>query len=100
MTTTQQVSTYPKEVSLRDGSTVIFRPLDAGDEAALLLFFGSLSENGRYYLKDNVTSPAVISQWVHAGSSGRRGRTRWWRMTVESSQKERSWDFAAPREGT
>jgi GNAT superfamily N-acetyltransferase len=71
MTTTHQVSTYPKEVSLRDGSTVIFRPLDAGDEAPLLLFFGSLSEDDKYYLKDDVASPALIGQWVHDRELGK-----------------------------
>jgi GNAT superfamily N-acetyltransferase len=71
MTTTHQVSTYPKEVSLRDGSTAIFRPLDAGDEAPLLLFFGSLSEDNKYYLKDDVASPAMIGQWVHDREFGK-----------------------------
>jgi len=71
MATTFHVSAYPKEVSLRDGSTVVLRPLDSADEAPLLLFLGSLSKADRYYLKDDVTSPAVIGQWVHDRDLGK-----------------------------
>lgn len=59
-----------KSVSLADGSTVSIRPLDAGDEAALLAFFGSLSEEEKYYLKDDISSPHVIGRWVRERDAG------------------------------
>ena len=37
------------DVALRDGSTVHVRPTRAGDEAALLVFLGGLSDESRYF---------------------------------------------------
>ena len=57
---------YPKEVALKDGSTVTLRPMVARDEAALLEFFQSLSEGERLYLRDNVTDPEVVRGWAES----------------------------------
>lgn len=59
-----QVSAYPKDVALRDGARVTLRTLRDSDEAELLEFFLGISDEERYFLKDDVTSPALISQWV------------------------------------
>ena len=40
------------------------RPLEKGDKVRLLEFFKRLPEEERYYLKENVTSPAVIDGWT------------------------------------
>jgi L-amino acid N-acyltransferase YncA len=58
------VGAYPKESSLRDGSRVTIRPLEGSDESALLQFFLSVPEDERYFLKEDVTSPVVIGEWV------------------------------------
>src|SRR3990172_7837029 len=55
---------YPKEMSLRDDSPVSVRPLEAKDAEALLAFFGEIPERERFFLKDDVTLPAVIADWV------------------------------------
>jgi len=55
---------YPKEMSLRDDSTVSVRPLEAKDAEALLAFFRDIPERERFFLKDDVTLPAVIADWV------------------------------------
>jgi L-amino acid N-acyltransferase YncA len=65
-----QTRNYPKSVSLADGSAVSIRPLEAGDEAALLLFFSRVSDEEKYYLKDDITSPDVIGRWVRERGSG------------------------------
>lgn len=58
------ISAYPKELSLRDGSRVSIRPLQPEDEDALLEFFLGIPEEERFFLKDDVTSPAIIAEWV------------------------------------
>jgi L-amino acid N-acyltransferase YncA len=65
MTHTYAIPAYPKEITLRDGSRVTVRPLEAGDEDDLLRFFLDLPEDERYFLKDDVTSPEVVRRWTH-----------------------------------
>jgi len=55
---------YPKDLPLRDALTVSVRPLAAGDENAVLAFFGDIPEHERFFLKDDVTSPDLIRDWV------------------------------------
>ncbi len=57
---------YPKEVTLKDGSTLTVRPMVAEDEAGLLAFFQGLSEAERLYLRDDVSDPAVIKGWAES----------------------------------
>ncbi len=58
------ISAYPKELSLRDGSRVSIRPLQPEDENALLEFFLGIPEDERFFLKEDVTSPAAIAEWI------------------------------------
>ena len=55
---------YPKEITLKDGSKLVLRPMVAEDEAALLAFFQGLSEGERLYLRDDVTDPEVVRGWA------------------------------------
>ncbi len=55
---------YPKEVKVKDGSTVVLKPFEKKDKDALLLFFQKLPEEDRLFLKDNVTDPAVVERWA------------------------------------
>jgi L-amino acid N-acyltransferase YncA len=55
---------YPKELTLDDGTLVSVRPLSATDAEALLLFFQQLPEEERYWLKEDVSDPAVIRRWL------------------------------------
>ena len=55
----------PKEVELpRSGLRVIIRPLGGDDAVRLLEFFSRVPEEDRYFLKEDVTSPEVIGNWV------------------------------------
>ncbi len=55
---------YPKEVKLKDKSTIMLKPFERKDKDALLAFFQRLPEADRLFLKDNVTDPAVVERWA------------------------------------
>jgi len=55
---------YPKEVKMRDGSSVVLKPFGKKDKDALFLFFQKLPEADRLFLKDSVTDPAVVERWA------------------------------------
>ncbi len=59
-----KLSRYPKTLGLSGGKTVSVRPMTAADAPALLAFFRSISEEERYFLRDNVASEAVIQGWA------------------------------------
>lgn len=65
MTHVYAIPAFPKETTLRDGAKVTIRPLEEADEDALLRFFLELPESDRYFLKDDVTSPALVHEWTH-----------------------------------
>ena len=58
-----EMTAYPKTLDI-DGESITVMPLRSEHESALLDFFLRVSEEDRYYLKDNVTSPAVIAKWI------------------------------------
>jgi len=55
---------YPKRFELRDGSVVTVRPMSRADESALVDFFARIPPEERYFLKEDVTSPLVIREWI------------------------------------
>ena len=57
-------SEYPKEVTLRDKTTIVLKPFERKDKDALLAFFQRMPEADRLFLKDNVTDPAVVERWA------------------------------------
>jgi L-amino acid N-acyltransferase YncA len=56
---------YPRRISLDDGTVVILRPLLKADEAALAEYFRRLPPEDRLCLKDDVTDPKVIENWIY-----------------------------------
>lgn len=58
-----KLEAFPRRVQLRNGSAVEFRPMTAGDKDKLLDFFLQVSEDDRYFLKDDVTSPKLLESW-------------------------------------
>jgi len=54
---------YPKEVTLKNGVTVVIRLLSSGDADALYDFFQSISKDDRLFLRDNVRDKSVIQGW-------------------------------------
>ena len=56
---------YPQHLTLRDGSKVVVRPVEAADADALLAFYRSLAEADREFLTDDVTKPEWVKHFVH-----------------------------------
>jgi len=63
-TVTQTIAAFPRDVTLRDCSRVVVRPLDEGDEQGLLEFFLAIPEEERFFLKEDVTAPGVVHRWI------------------------------------
>ncbi len=59
-----QLTAYPKDVHLGDGTRVTLRPMTEADEEALLAFFRKLPSEDRFYLKGDVASPQLIHEWA------------------------------------
>ncbi|UCG12818.1 MAG: GNAT family N-acetyltransferase [Deltaproteobacteria bacterium] len=58
------VRTSQKECRLKDGSTVLLRPLVAEDREGLITFFQSLPEKQRLFLRHDVTDVRIIESWT------------------------------------
>ena len=56
---------YPLEVELKDGMSVILRPLKRQDERGLIAFFSELTEEDRLFLRNDVSSVQVIRSWIN-----------------------------------
>jgi GNAT superfamily N-acetyltransferase len=55
---------YPKEIVLKDGSEAFIRPLEQKDETLLKQFYGSLSENDRWYMPYDMIDAAMLRKWI------------------------------------
>lgn len=55
---------YPKSENLKDGRRVTIRPLRKEDEKALHEYFLRLPPEDRMCLRDDVTDPKVIENWI------------------------------------
>jgi RimJ/RimL family protein N-acetyltransferase len=55
---------FPESVTLRDGTVVLFRPMQPDDGPALLEFFRSLPEQDRLFLREDVTKEEVVDRFV------------------------------------
>ena len=62
---------YPKEVILKDGEEVQFRPMIAGDEKGLCRFYAQLDASLRWYLKEDPADPGVVPKWIRNQEAGR-----------------------------
>jgi RimJ/RimL family protein N-acetyltransferase len=54
-------STYPKQITLKDGQTILIRPLKRSDETQLIRFFGELPASETQYQGKDVRDPHVVS---------------------------------------
>ena len=59
------VNNYPKKATLDDGTAIILRPMIKDDEQALLQYFQALPPEDRLCLKEDVTDPKVIENWIY-----------------------------------
>jgi RimJ/RimL family protein N-acetyltransferase len=59
-----KVETLAQPLSLRDGTSILIRPLDPEDGPALLEFFRGLPEQDRQYLRDDVTKEEWLERFL------------------------------------
>jgi L-amino acid N-acyltransferase YncA len=58
------MSSYPKNISLQDGSEIILRLFTNKDKTQLEQFFKDLPIEDRLYLKEDITSASAAERWV------------------------------------
>src|SRR5450759_2168324 len=59
------IKTYPTEATLEDGTPITLRPMIKDDEQALVAYFQALPPEDRLCLKEDVTDPKVIENWIY-----------------------------------
>ena len=62
--TSSLLGAYPKQLDLTDGGHVTIRPLRPTDQQALLDFFRGVPEADRWWLREDVSDPAVVRRWI------------------------------------
>ncbi|HET6514683.1 MAG TPA: GNAT family N-acetyltransferase [Thermodesulfovibrionales bacterium] len=55
---------FPKKVTLKDGAVITLRPMTRDDENDVYMFFSSLPEEARRYLRNDVTNRKIIAGWM------------------------------------
>ncbi len=55
---------YPTNALLRDGTAIVFRPMTAADGEAVLAFARALPEDDLLFLREDITAPAVVADWL------------------------------------
>ena len=55
---------YQKEVSLKDGTKILLRPMVAQDQDALYEFFKEVPREEVRYLRDDVSGKTVVENWA------------------------------------
>ena len=60
------IKDYPKAIVTGDGTSVLLRPVVPSDEEALRTFFASIPEEERWFLRENLSDPQLLHQWIEA----------------------------------
>jgi len=58
-----ELQKFPRDIKIKDGSTVTLRPLRRQDEKQFHEFFQAVPEQERMFIKHRVTDPEVIRDW-------------------------------------
>ena len=62
---------YPRTVTLGNGAAVTLRLMTAADADRIVGFANSLPPDDLLFLRTDITSPAVVAQWVRHLATGR-----------------------------
>ena len=54
---------FPQEITLKDGTECVIRPLGKRDETRLQKFFSAVPETERLFIKKPVTNQALLREW-------------------------------------
>ncbi|MBI1886661.1 MAG: GNAT family N-acetyltransferase [Chloroflexi bacterium] len=63
--------TFPREATLRDGTAVTLRLMEAADRDAVVAFARSLPPDELLFLRTDITDPHVVDEWVRNIEQGR-----------------------------
>jgi putative acetyltransferase len=66
-----EIQNYPKQITLKDQTSASLRPLRKDDQRRFHLFFQSVPESERMFIKHRVTDPEVIREWCQNIDLGR-----------------------------
>lgn len=55
---------YPKAIVCKDGQCVLIRPVVRQDEEGLKEFFSELPEEEHWFLREKLTDPSVLHEWL------------------------------------
>jgi RimJ/RimL family protein N-acetyltransferase len=55
---------YKKTIVTSDGSSIVLRPVERSDEEALRRLLGRIPEDEHWFLRQNLTDPHVLHQWL------------------------------------
>jgi len=55
---------FPRTITVKDGTALVVRPAQRGDEPALLAFYRSLPPEDRLFLKDDVTTASWAERFL------------------------------------
>ena len=61
---------FPQDLTLKDGTQIVVKPLEAEDAPALLAFYRAVPEEDRLYLRDDVTKPEWLERFVARVNTG------------------------------
>ncbi len=57
---------YPKQIALRDGTRLTFRPMSREDADRLWEFFNQIPPDDKVYLREDVSRKDVIERWAES----------------------------------
>ncbi|HEV8440445.1 MAG TPA: GNAT family N-acetyltransferase [Methylomirabilota bacterium] len=62
---------YPRSITLANGTPVSLRPMTAADAAAMVAFARSLPADDLLFLRTDITDAGVVAQWLRNVETGR-----------------------------
>lgn len=60
----EQIKNFREMVTLKDGTYVLLRPMNADDENLLLEFYSSVSDDDMRYFRHYVKDPTIVHNWA------------------------------------
>ena len=68
---TELAARYPSNGILRDGTSIVFRLTQPTDREGILAFARALPEDDLLFLREDITDPAVVDEWLEEVEQGR-----------------------------
>ena len=59
----EQIKNFREMITLKDGTYVLMRPMNAEDEKHLIEFYSSVSDEDMRYFRHYVKDPAIVRNW-------------------------------------